>query len=77
MEGDSQPLREIDTLREVVRRARLDGFTVMSDFCQRHMALVAMAASMQLITTRVEANTYGRVWRVTNKGLRWLEEETR
>jgi hypothetical protein len=53
------------------------GFTVMSDFAQRNMVYVAMAASLQLITTRVEKNTYGRVWRITSKGLRWLNEENR
>jgi hypothetical protein len=65
----------IPKLHRVVREAWSDGFTVMSNFAQRHMEYVAMAASMQLITTRVDKNMYGRFWRITSKGLRWLNEE--
>lgn len=62
-------------LRRVMSRAWQDTFSVMSNFAQKNMALVAMAASLQLITTRVTSNEFGRVWRITNKGLRWLNEE--
>lgn len=46
----------------------------MSNFAQRNMAHVAMAASQHLITTQVDKTTYGRTWRITGKGLRWLNE---
>lgn len=46
----------------------------MSDFAQRNMALVAMAASQHYITTQVASSEYGRTWHITGKGLRWLNE---
>jgi len=46
----------------------------MSDFAQRNMAIVAMAASQHLITTQQDKREYGRRWRITSKGLRWLNE---
>jgi hypothetical protein len=33
-----------------------------------------MAACMGLITTRIQAGTYGRTWHVTAAGLRWMNE---
>lgn len=33
-----------------------------------------MAASLQLITTRVNAAVFSREWQITIKGLRWLNE---
>ena len=47
----------------------------MSDFAQRNMAQVAMASSRSLITTQVDKTEFGRIWRITNKGLRWLNEQ--
>jgi hypothetical protein len=66
---------ERDRLRRVVQEAWESGFTIMSDFAQRYMAEVAMAASLNLITTRLNKDQFSRVWRITNKGLRWLNEE--
>jgi hypothetical protein len=37
--------------------------------------MVAMAASMGLITTQLSAHLFGREWRITNKGLLLLNEE--
>ena len=61
-------------LRRVVDEAWTRGFTVLNNFARAHMAEVAMAASLGLITTKVDKSTYGRVWRITSKGLRWLNE---
>jgi hypothetical protein len=36
--------------------------------------LVAMAASLQLITTRVNKDVFSRTWQITAKGHRWLNE---
>jgi hypothetical protein len=84
MEGDSRPVRRVDNgrnaasvaagLRGVAEQAWRQGFTVMSNFAQRHMRYVAMAASLNLITTRDKADTFGRTWRITNKGLLYLNE---
>ena len=51
-----------------------DSFTVMSNYAQQNMELVAMAASLQLITTRVNRDVFSRDWQITAKGLRWLNE---
>ena len=51
-----------------------DSFTIMSDYAQRNMELVAMAASLQLITTRVNRDVFSRNWQITAKGHRWLNE---
>jgi len=50
------------------------GFTVQSVIARQHAEVVAMAASLQLITTRVNRDVFSREWQVTNKGLRWLNE---
>lgn len=34
-----------------------------------------MAASLQLITTKVGAQRFARAWRITTKGLQWLNEK--
>lgn len=33
-----------------------------------------MAASLQLITTRVNRDVFSREWQITTKGLMWLNE---
>jgi hypothetical protein len=63
-----------DGLREVVHEAWVGGFSVQSSIARTHAEFVAMAASMQLITTQMDKREYSRIWRVTNKGLRWLNE---
>jgi hypothetical protein len=58
----------------LLERAWTHGFTIMSDYAQQNMELVAMAASLQLITTRVNRDVFSREWQITAKGLRWLNE---
>ena len=62
-------------LRVVLNEAWKGGFSVQGDFFRKHAEVAAMAASLNLITTQEDANLYGRRWRITNKGLRWLNEE--
>jgi hypothetical protein len=51
-----------------------EGFTVQSDLARQQAEVVAMAASLQLITTRVNRDVFSREWQITSKGLRWLNE---
>src|ERR1035437_5834507 len=52
-----------------------EGFTVQSRYARaEHPELVAMAASLQLITTRVNRDVFSRTWQITAKGHRWLNE---
>jgi len=34
-----------------------------------------MAATMQLITTRISPQRFAQAWRITTKGLSWLNEK--
>lgn len=34
-----------------------------------------MAASLQMITTKVGSNTFANAWHITNKGLTWLNQQ--
>ncbi len=62
------------SIQPVVREAWASGFTVSSDIARREAAWVATAATLQLITTREADGSFGRTWRVTKEGIRFLEE---
>jgi hypothetical protein len=47
---------------------------IQSNTARRDADVVAMAASMGLITTQITPHTFGRDWRVTGKGLVLLNE---
>jgi len=66
-----------ERLAQVVTEAWLRGFTVKSDFARKFAELVAMGASLQLISTRISKDLYGNEWQVTVKGLKWLNEMKR
>lgn len=51
-----------------------DGFAVQSNLARSQAPLVAMAASLQLITTRLTRDLFGGVWQITVKGQKWLNE---
>jgi hypothetical protein len=48
--------------------------TVSSNFARTNALYIGMAASMQLITTRVASGVYRGAWNATPKGLAWLNE---
>jgi len=58
----------------VVHEAHKRGFSIASNFSREYVAYVAMAASMQLITTKVTKDVYSREWRPTVMGLALLNE---
>jgi hypothetical protein len=47
---------------------------IQSNTARRDADLVAMAASLGLITTQITPHTFGRDWRITGKGLLLLNE---
>lgn len=61
----------------VIDRAFMGGVTVQSDFARANASILAMAASMGLITTKTSEGDFGRTWRATCDGLLWLETENR
>jgi hypothetical protein len=44
------------------------------DYAREHADVVGMAASLQMITTKVGASKFANAWHITNKGLSWLNE---
>jgi hypothetical protein len=65
IEGDLAP---------ILFKAWQTGFAVQSNFARENAGHVAMAASMQLITTRVTEGVYSSIWQITAKGIRLLNE---
>jgi hypothetical protein len=61
-------------LAPILFKAWKSGFTVQSNFAREEAGLVAMAASLQLITTRVSDGVYSSDWQITGKGIRLLNE---
>jgi hypothetical protein len=48
---------------------------VKSDYARKEADIIAMAASLQLITTKVGKQRFTKTWLITSKGLTWLNEE--
>lgn len=48
---------------------------VKSDVARKEADIIAMAASLQLITTKVGAQRFAKTWHITTKGLTWLNEK--
>ena len=60
-------------LASVVMMAHLQPFRTKSDFAREQADYVAIAASIGLISVAQGAFTFNREWRVTAKGLRYLQ----
>jgi hypothetical protein len=63
-----------EELAPILFKAWKDGFAVSSNFAREKAGTVAMAASMQLITTKVTGSVYSSNWQITAKGIRLLNE---
>jgi hypothetical protein len=64
-----------DRLKHLLHQVYIKPVAIQSNVARRDAALVAMAASMGLITTQISSHEFGRDWRITNKGLLLLNEE--
>lgn len=64
-----------DRLKHLLHQVYIKPMAIQSNVARRDAALVAMAASMGLITTQISSNEFGRDWRITNRGLLLLNEE--
>lgn len=60
-------------LASVVMYAHLQPFRTKSDFARDQADYVAIAASIGLISVAHGVFTFNREWRVTSKGLRYLQ----
>jgi hypothetical protein len=48
--------------------------TCSSNYAREHAAVIGMASSMQLITTRVSSGVYRGAWKITPKGISFINE---
>lgn len=64
----------MDRLHTLLQTIFEHPLAIQSNTARRDADLVAMAASMGLITTEITPHTFGRDWRITNKGLTLLHE---
>ena len=62
-------------LKRLLHHVYIKPMAIQSNVARRDAALVAMAASMGLITTQISSQQFGRDWRITNRGLLLLNEE--
>lgn len=63
-----------EEVENIVHLARYETLTVQSDWARRRSRALAAAAVLGLITTETPEG-FGRVWRVTAKGIQWLDGE--
>lgn len=61
------------SLYTVVQRARQQPFTTKSLFAREFANEIALCASEQYITTRVNDQAFSNVWMVTHEGLEFIE----
>lgn len=62
-------------LTELLTKAWRDTIRVKSDYARSNAEIVGMAASLQLITTKVGGNRFANSWHISQKGLGWLNEQ--
>lgn len=58
----------------MLNRVWRDSVRVKGDYARANAEIVGMAASLQMITTKVGANKFAAAWHITPKGLNWLNE---
>ncbi|MFI4971122.1 MAG: hypothetical protein ACHP7H_00465 [Hyphomicrobiales bacterium] len=62
-------------LQKALRAVWREQVRVKSDFARKEADIIAMAASLQLISTKIGAQRYAKTWLITSKGLTWLHEK--
>ena len=65
-----------DRLAELLDRVWAHSISVKSDYARANAEIVAMAASLHMLTTKTGVSTFANAWRITNTGLTWLNERT-
>lgn len=49
--------------------------SVKSTYARANADIVAMAASLHMLTTKTGVSTFASEWQITNTGLTWLNEQ--
>ena len=65
----------IERLLELLDKTRRRPLKVKSDYARKYADIVGMAASLNLLTTRIGKSTYTGTWFITTTGLTWLNEK--
>lgn len=63
-----------DKLVDIILETRTRRVSVSGDFARANAEMIAMAASMGLITTRIHMDIYGRDWVPAIAGLEFLDD---
>jgi hypothetical protein len=66
---------ERDIINGVLRLIYRKGLALQSNHSRKFDQEIAALASLGFITTKEAPHTYGRTWRITEKGLGLLREE--
>lgn len=61
-------------LFELLNRVWRSELKVKADYARLNAEIVAMAASLQLISTKTGSSNFASAWLLTTKGLTWLNE---
>ena len=64
-----------ERLHRALKACWRENVRVKSDFARKEADIIAMAASLQLITTKIGKQRFAKTWLITSKGLTWLNEE--
>jgi hypothetical protein len=68
---DADPEERLAELLDLIWRSKV---SVKSTYARANAEVVAMAASLQMITTKTGVSTFANEWQITNTGLSWLNE---
>lgn len=68
----ADPEARLHTLLDTIWREKV---SVSSNIARNNAQVVAMAASMGLITTKTGVSTYANAWQITTRGLSWLQKD--
>lgn len=63
------------SIQRVLNRCWRNKVTVSSDFARGNATIIAMAASMVFLSTKVGDRRYSNQWHITPQGLHWLMEQ--
>jgi hypothetical protein len=61
-------------LAELLDRVWRGTVSVKSNLARDNAEIVAMAASLHMLTTKTGVSTFANEWQITNTGLTWLNE---
>ena len=74
IDPDDEELAPLVPIYVTLLRARTKPFSTKSNYARMAADFVAICASEGLISTRLEHETYGNQWLITELGLEWMRD---